>query len=289
MAARKRPPMAAETPVDPTPTTVPAGSDVFDEGLGTGPTSGGFAPPPNVSPEGDVRYSEAIGVEGRKVTDTQTGKVTYEGFKAPSPQQKMGLIPPGLSGDAYIPVAPSIEPRYFVQDLDALSGLSRGGVAAWQSRLNAAGILGDTFTLGVVDNATRNAYGTVLAVANREGITDEQALNLLQQQRVKIGGGSVQRYKLSNPSDIKAVIRSVAQNAIGRSLDDADVNRLVGLFQAEELSAQKQFQQGGVVTEMPSAQTFVESNIAKDFGEEVNVRKLDTLFSAVDQALGGKQ
>lgn len=290
MAASKRKPMSAEPTGEVTPTTTPGGA-AFEDGLG-GETTTGFTPPAGGTPAVDgKRYSSAIGVEGTRVTDVKTGQVTYEGYKAtPEGERTMqNLRPPGLAGDAFVPSQPAVEPKYFQEDLDRLSSLSRPTIAAWQSQLNAAGLLGDTFTIGVVDNATRSAYGAVLATANREGIEDTEALKLIQQNRIKIGGGGVSRYRLTNPSDLKAVIRSVAQNAIGRTLDDADVNRLVALFQAEELSAQKKYQAGGAVTEAPSAQAFVEGRIAQDFGEEVNTRKLDNVFAAVDKALGGGQ
>ena len=294
---------AKKTPPAATPTTVVdpfAGSGLGPEttipGAGmpapTPDPSGGFVPIGPPGADGNL-YESAIGVEGTKVTPVDSaGKViggtTYKGYMAPGPVARAfetygrSVVPP------FVPAMPKVEPRYFTSDLDALGSSSRGKIASWQSRLNAAGLLSNTFVLGSVDNETRSAYSQVLAIANREGVTDEEALAMVMQRRTT-GGGSVQRYRLTNPTDIKVAIRAIAQDALGRGLDDGDVNRLVKLFQQEELSAQKKYQAGGVVTDAPSAQQFVQSKIQQDFGEEVSTRKLDQLFQGVDQALGGKQ
>lgn len=297
MASKKFVPKNTESPTTTVPsppavtgsTNVP-GSSAFGDG------TSGFTPQlsPGQSGQDNKRYESAIGVEGRKVTelDPATGEPVgtpeYEGYKAPSRQYetygrilKTPFVPS-------LPSVPTVEPRYFSSDVDALNGLSRGSISSWQSRLNAAGLLGNNFALGIVDNQTRSAYTEVLAVANREGVTQEEAIAMIQQRRVKVGGGSVQRYRMTNPTDLKVVIRSVAQNALGRNLDDADINKLVKLFQQEEVSAQKQYSAGGAVAEAPSAEQFVQSKIQADFGEEVSIRKLDQVFSAVDEALSGR-
>lgn len=292
-SAKKTPPAATTTTVDPFAGT----------GLGpttTMPEAGAPAAPLNpaadfapgvVSSDGKI-YESAIGVEGSKVTPVdKTGKLgetKYQGYMAPGQTQRaFDAYGRGL-GTPFVPNMPKVEPRYFTSDVDALGASSRGKIASWQSRLNTAGLLGNNFALGIVDNQTRSAYSEVLAIANREGVTDEEALAMVM-QRQTTGGGSVQRYRLTNPTDIKVAIRAIAQDALGRGLDDGDVNRLVKLFQQEELSAQKKYQAGGVVTDAPSAQQFVQSKIQQDFGEEVSTRKLDQLFQGVDQALGGKQ
>jgi hypothetical protein len=259
------------------PTTIP-GSEAF----GTGTP---FTPVPV---NDDKRYSTAIGVEGRRVTNVATGETTYEGYRAPSATQKIA----SNIQTPYVPNLPerTVEPRYFVEDLDGLSGFSRPTIASWQMRLNASGLLGNNFSLGVVDNQTRSAYGEVLAVANREGVTAETALNLIQQQAVKLKSGSgVTRYKMSNPADIKAVINQSAQALLGRTLDDGQLDAMVRAFQQQEVAAQRAYQAGGTVTDAPSAQQFAATRIEKDFGDEVDTRRLDAVFGAINQALmGGK-
>ncbi len=294
---------AKKTPPAATPTTV---VDPFaDSGMGpdvttaqadttvTTPVSAGSFVPTGPPSSDGKKYDSAIGVEGSMVTPLDkagqpSGESTYQGYMAPGRTQRaFDAYGRGLS-TPFIPDMPKVEPRYFTSDLDALGSRSRGMIASWQSRLNTAGLLGNNFALGVVDNQTRSAYGEVLAIANREGVTDEEALAMVMQRRTT-GGGSVQRYRLTNPTDIKVAIRAIAQDALGRGLDDGDVNRLVKLFQQEELSAQKKYQAGGVVTDAPSAQQFIQSKIQQDFGEEVDTRKLSNIFSVIDKALSGKQ
>jgi hypothetical protein len=294
-SAKKSPPAVTPTTVvdpfadsgmGPAVTTPDAGSPA------TIPASGGFVPSGPPSSDGK-KYESAVGVEGSKVTPVDkagkpSGATTYEGYMATNPIARKfdtygrSVVPP------FIPAMPKVEPRYFTSDVDALGSRSRGMIASWQSRLNTAGLLGNNFALGVVDNQTRSAYSEVLAIANREGVTDEEALAMVM-QRQTTGGGTVQRYRLTNPTDLKVAIRAIAQDALGRGLDDGDVNRLVKLFQQEELSAQKKYQAGGAVTDAPSAQQFIQSKIQQDFGDEASTRKLDQLFQGIDQALGGKQ
>jgi len=296
MATKKTPPAA-------TPTTI---VDPF-AGTGLGPestasqtnapnatpvSSSGFVPTGAPGSDGKI-YESPIGVSGSRVTPVDksgqpSGETTYKGYMAPGPVARtFDTYGRGLS-TPFIPNMPKVEPRYYSEDLDALGSRSRGMIASWQSRLNAAGLLSDNYALGVFDNQTRNSYSEVLAIANREGVTDEEALAMVM-QRQTTGGGSVQRYRLTNPTDIKVAIRAIAQDALGRGLDDGDVNRLVKLFQQEELSAQKKYQAGGAVTDAPSAQQFIQSKIQQDFGAEASTRKLDKLFQGIDQALGGKQ
>lgn len=278
--------MSMTGPEDTTTTTTPGATPTTIPGQGAfGGQLPAFTP---VTVADDKKYSSAIGVEGRRVTNVATGETTYEGYTAPSVQQRIASNLP----TPYVPNLPqrTVEPRYFVEDLDGLSGFSRPTIASWQMRLNASGLLGNNFSLGVVDNQTRSAYGEVLAVANREGVDAETALNLVQQQAVKLkSGGGVTRYKVSNPADIKAVINQSAQTLLGRSLDDKQLDAMVRAFQQQEVTAQKAYQAGGVATEAPSVQQFATKRIEKDFGEQVDTRRLNSVFGAVHKLLmGGK-
>lgn len=260
-----------------TPTTTPGTQQPEPA---TGALGGsGFTPMGVIS--GGKKYEGAIGVEGQRVTDIEAGTRTYEGYMAPSPQTRMAS---GL-GIPFVPNLPKIEPKYFAEDVDKLGTMSRGYIAQWQMKMNQAGLLGNEFTMGVADNSTLSAYREVLGIANREGITDAEALSLVAQRKVKLGGGAVTRYRLTNEADIKAVVDNVAQSLLGRSLDDGQAERIARAFQQEEMSAQKAYAAGGMVQEAPSAQQFVTSAIEKDFGEQVDTRKLNNIFGAVDTML----
>jgi len=267
-----------------TTTTTPGATPTTIPGQGAFPQLPAFTP---VTVTDDKRYSSAIGVEGRRVTNVATGEITYEGTRIPTATQRIASSLP----TPYVPSLESrtAEPKYFQEDLDNLSGFSRPTIASWQMRMNAAGLLGNSFALGVVDNQTRSAYAEVLGVANKELLTAEEALALIQQQAVKLKSGGVTRYKISNPADIKAVINQSAQTLLGRSLDDKQLDAMVRAFQQQEVTAQKAYQAGGVATEAPSVQQFATKRIEKDFGEQVDTRRLNSVFGAVHKLLmGGK-
>lgn len=256
------------------PTTTTTGAPA------TGGLGGATFTPTGVISEGK-KYEQAIGVEGQRVTEIATGTRTYEGYMAPSQQAR---ISSGL-GVPFVPNLPKIEPRYFSEDIDKLGSMSRGYIAQWQMKMNQAGLLGNEFTMGVADNSTLSAYREVLGVANREGISDAEAVSLIAQRKVKLGGGSVTRYRLTNQADIEAVVDAVSQQLLGRTLDEGQAARIARAFQQEELAAQKAYARGGAVEEAPTAQQFVTSAIEKDFGDQVDTRKLGGIFGALDTML----
>lgn len=259
----------------PTTTTTPPAQQPATGGLG-----GATFTPMGVVSEGK-KYEQAIGVEGQRVTEVATGTRTYEGYMAPSQQAR---IASGM-GVPFVPNIPKIEPRYFSEDIDKLGSMSRGYIANWQMKMNQAGLLGNEFTMGVADNSTLSAYREVLGVANREGVSDAEAVQLIAQRRVKLGGGTVTRYRLTNEDDVKAIVDSVAQQLLGRTLSDDQAARIARAFQQEELSAQKAYAAGGAVQEAPGVQQFVTSSIEKDFGEQVDTRKLGDIFGSIDAML----
>lgn len=261
------------TTTPPTTTTIPVGTAEL----------GGITYTPTGAISGGKKYEGAIGVEGQRVTDIKTGARTYEGYMAPSQSARMNEQL-GIS-QALLPQIPKIEPRYFAEDVDKLGAMSRGFIAGWQMRMNQAGLLGNEFTLGVADNSTLSAYREVLGVANREGISDSEAIQLIAQRKVDLKGGSVPKYRLTNQADIQAVVDAVAQQLLGRTLDEGQAARIARAFQQEEIAAQKAYARGGVVEEAPTAQQFVTSAIEKDFGDQVDTRKLNGIFGALDTML----
>ena len=99
-----------------------------------------------------------------------------------------------------------------------------------------------------------------------------------------------QPYRLTSPTDLKAIFRKASQDALGRSLGEGDLNRMVAAYQSNELKYQKTYAAGGTATQQADPTTFAQSQIEKDFSGEVNVNKLDDIFSAIDNALsGGRQ
>jgi len=117
----------------------------------------------------------------------------------------------------------------------------------------------------------------------------DSQLNSLTKIPAAASGGSANlpSYQLSNPADLKAVFKKAAQDSIGQNLGEGDLNRLVESYQAQQLQYQKSVSTGGTTVQAPNAETFARNSIEKDFGDQVNIQKMDNIFSSIDQALSG--
>lgn len=101
--------------------------------------------------------------------------------------------------------------------------------------------------------------------------------------------GALQPYRLTSPTDLKAIFKKVSQDSLGRTIGEGDLNRMVEAYQANELKYQKIYAAGGTATQQADPTTFAQSKIQQDFGGEVNVNKLDEIFSVLDKTLSGGQ
>lgn len=245
---------------------------IIEEALRNAGSANGTVPSGSVSPSS----RQAIGVEGTQILDPLTGKQTgYYGFK--------GWVDAPYGRQEY-PKATEVQPRYFSGDEDMINAMSSEQIADVQYNLYLAGQLGKNYTPGVVDSQTRSAFRDVLGVANRQSTDWVSAIKTLREGQAS-KGGDLPTYRLSNPEDLKAVFRRSAQEMLGRTLSDSDMEDLVNTFQQRELRFQKQAQAGGVVTQGPEAQTFAQKQLTSKFGEEVNVRNMQDIFSGIDEAL----
>lgn len=272
--------MAPKPQETPTPTTtVPAQKSVADQlkEILTNAQNGGFSslPAGSVSPSS----RSAIGVQGTQTLDPLTGKPTgYFGFQTKETLPQLGGFEPAGQTLTY-------QPKYFSGDEDAINSYSKETIAELQYNLSKNGLMGRKYTPGVVDNQTRSGFKELLGISNRQGTDWINALSSVSQAGASTGT-KLPAYQLTNPEDLKAVFRKAAQDSLGRNLQDGDINRLVETYQAQEAQYQKQVSTvGGVVTQAPSAQAFAQSAINKDFGTEVNTRKLSDIFGAIDANL----
>ena len=272
--------MASKPQETPTPTTtVPSQKSVAEQiqELLNQAKGGGFTslPAGSVSPSS----RSAIGVQGTQTLDPLTGKPTgYFGFQTKETLPQLGGFEPAGQTVAN-------QPKYFSGDEDAINSYSKETIAQLQYNLSKNGLMGRKYTPGIVDNQTRSGFKELLGISNRQGTDWVNALGSVSQAGVSTGT-KLPAYQLTNPEDLKAVFRKAAQDSLGRNLQDGDINRLVETYQAQEAQYQKQVSTvGGVVTQAPSAQAFAQSAINKDFGTEVNTRKLSDIFGAIDANL----
>lgn len=238
-------------------------------------TGGSSIPVGGVSPASRT----AIGVKGTATYNVSTGEKTgYTGYTIPGSAQS----PYGRSGMRVS------EPQYFSGDEDMIGKMGRDSIANLQYQMVQNGIMSSGYTPGVVDDKTRSSFRELLGMANTMGTDYVTALGSVSQARQQAGVGNtgLRTYQISNPDDLRVVFRKAAQDLLGRNLDDGDLNKLISTFQAQEEQYSRKAQGGGgVVTAAPNAQTFAQTQIQKDFGEEVDTQKMDTLFSNIDQML----
>lgn len=220
-----------------------------------------------VEEEGDIsRY--AIGVRGRKVFDEKGNLIRYEGYKYFGRKgfEKTGEVP-----------------KYFQGDEDQIFGMSVENLASLQRAMNGVGLLSDKYAPGVADNATRNAFMNLLEQAN--GYSEDYNATILRLAAVGAGGRGRQltQYRVSNESDVKAIISRVSRETLGRNLGEGDLKRLAQMYRQLEaeagLAAGSETQQELIAA--PSPEAFTESQLGQMFPEETNAREFGSYLEAI--------
>lgn len=195
---------------------------------------------------------------------------------------------------------------YKTQDWQMLLTLPQDDVIAIQRNLMKAfpgfkpGQIGNRY-----DPKTINVFKSALARINQfsvdpsdtlgigiRGKTTTDAIAALAKMPMSASTGSsglANPTRVTSPTDLKAIFKKVSQDSLGRTIGDGDLNRMVEAYQSNELSYQKTYSAGGAATSTPDPTTFAQSQIQKDFGDEVNVNKLDSIFSSIDKVLSGGQ
>lgn len=112
-----------------------------------------------------------------------------------------------------------------------------------QAQMAAAGFLNpDNVSFGIWDDASVTGYRNVLELANRYGVSAQQALAMMiQNPTAKMGragggggGGAVRRIRLTNANDLQAVANEVAPRTIGRRLTDDELRKFVNAYHSAE-------------------------------------------------------
>ncbi len=250
-------------PTGTTPTTTaPAGTQTGIQLPGF--TGGATAP--------DTDYFQpALGVTGGRQVSKITGVPvagTYTGFKPPvgSEERKFGV--------------PQLTPKYFDGDEDLINTFTREEIATVQQQMKAAGILGK-YRLGVVDDATLDAFKTVLGQANRTASEWTVGLKALQSGAT---GGPGLTYRVSNPDDLNKIIEQSAKYVLGRSIDPAMSQRIAKAYQQLQIEEQRTSKMGGIQTQAPQADVFATKQIQQKSGAEADAYKFAQYAQAI---LGG--
>lgn len=256
-----------------TPTTVPPSTPTPAAGgskISSDLQKGGAL----VETDGEA-YQYAIGVKGRKVFDENGNLVRYEGYK---------YYRPGV-GTPYGSMPSPQQPKYFSGDEDRIYGLSIENLSSLQRAMNAVGLLGDNYSPGIADNATRNAFANLLEQANGYAEDYDAAILRLASVGAGRGKGSLTQYRVSNESDVKAVISRVSKQQLGRTLGEGDLTRLAQMYRQLEKEAGLAAGSNTVaeVVAAPSPEAFTESQLGKMFPEETNAREFGSYLEAVKE------
>jgi len=133
----------------------------------------------------------------------------------------------------------------------------------------------------------KDSYG--LGTRGKDTLGALQALGKAPQARTMGTTKALASQRVTSPTDLKAIFTKAAQESLGHGLGEGDINRMVEAYQAKEIGYQKDFAAGGVAVQNPDPTTFAQSKFKQDFGNEVNVQKMDSIFTAIDKAFSKGQ
>lgn len=277
---------------EPTQPTIP-GASTFGSPSTTTPTptttpaSGGSKISPNLQNPGileeadGMTYKYAIGVRGRKVFDESGKIVRYEGYRYFDTNK---TLQSRSAAEASVESMYGQMPKYYSGDEDQIFNMSLEDLSSLQRAMNAIGLLGDKYSPGVADNATRAAFTNLLEVANGYGEEFEDSIMRLAASGGR-GGKKLTQYRVSSEADVKAIISRVSRETLGRNLAEGDLTRLAQMYRNLEreagLAAGSETQQQVVAA--PSPETFAESQLGQMFPEETNARQFGSYLEAIKE------
>ena len=238
-----------------------------------------------------------------------------EGFTAPRPTNLSGMsaragegwAEAGRGHGTIFPQAP----RYYDGDEYRYRPMSPGAIAAVQDQMARGGLLTSDFIMGVWDPATAEAYKALMGMANQQGVTVEQASNLLQSGEsmqwdpatgtyVSTGGTGAGNppipelvTRISDPEVLKGVFRRAAIELIGIGWTEEQVSRAAAAYnnvererQRAQYDAQLAAGQLGSMTEGDNPQASEVVDIPSPEGWiDAYVRKQDPAGVAENEAL----
>lgn len=146
------------------------------------------------------------------------------------------------------------------------------------------------------DSKLRSYFGKALTRINilnsdpngpLRGKSLDQALAYLAEYPEMETATKLPTYRLDNPDDLKAVFTKAAQSTIGRTVPDADLNRMVETYQKQMMEYQQRSALGGTVTAPQSAETFAASQIEKQMPVESEANDYLSYIGALSEWLQG--
>lgn len=241
------------------------------------------APPTTLAPTPAFKPGDKATVKVDGVTYAGGINPTYQGLE---------------KNNSYSTASPTAPYTYTNEDWQTILKYSVGEVNTLQKQLMKAfpgfapGVLGDKTDKKTIAQL-KVALGRINLLSSEDAspLRGEKLNSQLQlltgMPTAQTSSSRLPSFQLSNPADLKAVFKKAAQDSLGRNLEEGDLNRLVESYQAQQLQYQKSVSTGGTTVQAPNAETFATTSIEKDFGDEVNIQKMDNIFSSIDKALSG--
>jgi hypothetical protein len=114
---------------------------------------------------------------------------------------------------------------------------------------------------------------------------DPEQLSRVAQARG--GGGAGVTIRLPSDEDLTQVFKYVSQATIGRTLPKDVYQGMIDAYKPQLVRFQQQLQGGGQVTEPPQAETFAETQIEQQFGQEAFTYQLGGFLNELSKLAGG--
>jgi hypothetical protein len=155
------------------------------------------------------------------------------------------------------------------------------------------GRVGDKF-----DNNTIYYFKKALARINTlsgeptnpiRGKNTDQALTYLSQNPApgETSSSSLPTYRLTSTDDLKAVFARAAQDSLGRTISDRELQRLADAYNREEKQYQQRAAYGGTVMQAPQASTFGTEQIEEKFAVEAEANDYANYIGVLSQMMAG--
>lgn len=215
--------------------------------------------------DGSDPFTYAIGVKGRRFLDNQGKVIRYQGYKFTGPGAPEG----------------GREPLYFAGDEEKIASFAIEDIANLQRAMSSIGLLGDRYSPGVADSATRNAYKNLLEEANVYGEDVEAAVLRLAAAGASRSRGPLTQYRVSNESDVKAIVSRVAKQTLGRNLGEEDLTRIAAAYR--NLEKQAGTSTSREVMAAPSPEVFAGEQIQEMLPEETSARQFGSYLEAIKE------
>lgn len=174
------------------------------------------------------------------------------------------------------------------QNGDAQAEISRlaagGSLGDLQKILVAAGLLPKDTSFGLPDNSTASLIAEAMAIANRTGMTYQEALQQMISGGLtggggRGGGGGAARL-LPNPDDVKALTQTTSQKLIGKNLDEPALQAAVNAFYSS-------YSNPGSGYSEASPTTISEQYLRSSQPNEVQAHSAVNAYATIAQMLNG--